>query len=133
MSDCCVCISNNPSILIQVGPERCIYVDGGVYDVLLCVRDRIHRGSELLTHPLYGNFHPKKHPFRSAIVTDAREGIVSCDSLAMVESALSLCCEKKYEEVQAKHLDEKIAADFAMLDYELMKESLERYRLVKRR
>lgn len=132
LSDRYLCVSNNPNVILQVGSESSLYVDGGGCDVLLQVRDFVHRGSELLTHPLYGNFHPKKHPFRSAIVMNVTRDTVDHDSLALVERALAICCEKKDEEVLAKDISEKIAADFAMLDYELIKESLKRYRLLKR-
>ncbi|MDT8284992.1 MAG: GrdX family protein, partial [Thermovirgaceae bacterium] len=44
------------------------FVEGGSLRVLTIVRDRIHLGWSLLTHPLYGNIQPFRQPFRSILV-----------------------------------------------------------------
>jgi hypothetical protein len=107
-------------------------VDGSSLDVLIAVRDKVHLGSRLLTHPLYGNLRPHQQPFRSVLVEENPHALVDLESLSMIEEAVLL-----YRGFQDKlplpdGLPCEAREDYAFVDAELMKESVERYKFLGR-
>ena len=122
-----VLLSNNESLARSVKNGR--FVAGSSLDVLIAVRDAVHLGGRLLTHPLCGNLRPYQQPFRSVLVEEFPGELVDLESLSMIENAVSIykSCEKRL--LLPQDLDEGKRADYAFIDGELMKESLERYGL----
>ncbi len=111
-------------------------VEGGAWDVLVRVRDRVHAGWRLLTHPLYGNFQPNQQPFRSVLLSRPAADVafpakLDADSVNLLEDALAVY--RKYEKtrVQPGDLPESVERDFAIVDISLLHESLDRYGLWK--
>jgi len=123
--------TNNAYLARRVAGE-CRFVEGSAFDVLVALRDRIHSGARLLTHPLCGNLRPYQQPFRSALLAPPSEGeplSVCPSSLALVEEALAV-----YRSCQGRWaLPGKIPAaveeDYACVDAALMQDSLERHGL----
>jgi hypothetical protein len=96
--------------------------------VLVAARDLIHQGSRLLTHPLYGNFLPNQQPFRTLVLSVPQKGSgVDLDSVTLIEDAISVF--RKYEGRWALpgQLRETVEKDYAMIDFDLMQESLRQY------
>ncbi len=99
--------------------------------MLTLVRDRVHAGWLLLTHPLYGNIQPSQQRFRSVLVglPDEKKNI-DAGSLSILEGALALYKKKGAHPVnpvlESSHLE-----DFAALDVYLLQDSMERYGLLK--
>ncbi len=125
-----VLVTNNEGLCRNVRNGR--FVAGSSLDVLLSVRSSVHLGSRLLTHPLCGNLRPYQQPFRSVIIREFPGELVDLESLSMIEDAVAVykSCEDRM--LRPEHLDEPTRADYAFVDGELMKESLERYGLVRR-
>jgi len=125
-------LTNN--ILYRTPVPMASLVEGGAWDVLVRVRDRVHSGWSLLTHPLYGNFQPNQQPFRSVLLSRPPEG-VACpvmldnDSVNLLEDALAVY--RKYEgtRVSPGDIPESVERDFAIVDISLLHESLDRYGL----
>ena len=120
-------ISNNKSLCDNVISHE--FIDGSALDVLIHVRSLIHLGSILLTHPLCGNLRPNHQPFRSVII-DYKNGFVDLDSLSLIENAVHVYESCKL--INLNELDELKRVDYAFIDYELMRESLEQYNLISR-
>lgn len=99
--------------------------------MLTLVRDRVHAGWLLLTHPLYGNIQPSQQRFRSVLVglPDEKKNI-DAGSLSILEGAIALYKKKGAHPVnpalESGHLE-----DFAALDVYLLQDSMERYGLLK--
>ena len=96
-------------------------------DVLIRVRDGVHRGDRLLTHPLCGNLRPYQQPFRSILIEEHPGEPVDVESLSLIEEAVavySFCGDRL---LLPENLTEESRADYAFIDCELMRESLERY------
>ncbi len=55
--------------------------------VLEAVRDRIHQGHRLLTHPLAGSVKPNENPYRSVVISQ-EVGELDFASLEIIESAI---------------------------------------------
>ena len=125
-----VLITNNKGLCESVLNGR--FVDGSSLDVLVIVRDVIHRGAVLLTHPLCGNLRPYQQPFRSVLVEEHPGSLVDLESLSIIENAVAVykSCEERM--LLPCTLDDGKRADYAFIDAELMKESLERYGQLRR-
>ena len=119
-------ITNNPALYQDIKNSELI--EGSSLDVLIHVRSLVHLGSLLLTHPLCGNLRPNHQPFRSVIV-DEKNGLADLDSLSLIEEAVRIYQSCRL--ILPDELNESTRNDYAYIDSELMKESLEQYGLVK--
>lgn len=63
-----IVVTNNP-LVAEKWPNEAQLVDGDPGCVFAAVRDLVHRGHRLLTHPLAGSVKPNESPYRSVIVT----------------------------------------------------------------
>lgn len=117
-------ITNNARLLDHVSSSR--FVEGTASDVLIAVRDLVHQGWRLLTHPLYGNFRPLQQPFRSVLLKRpaSLSEPVDTKSLTLLEEALSIHASTKTPSVEKPAPSPTVLEDLAFLDMELMKESL---------
>ncbi len=120
-----ILITNNTYYLRHVPSAKIIA--GSSLDVLIRARDLIHTGSILLTHPLCGNLRPDHQPYRSVIV-DEYTGTADLDSLTMIEDAVRIYQSCKI--LMPNDVDELTRKDYAYIDSELMRASLEQYGLI---
>jgi hypothetical protein len=96
--------------------------------VLVTARDLIHKGHVLLTHPLYGNFLPNQQPFRTLILSaPEQEGAVDQNSLNLIEQALAVFRSYEGRWALPGQKKESIERDYAVIDADLMQESLLQY------
>ncbi len=118
-------ITNNKDLLKHVSSVE--FIEGSALDVLVCVRNLVHSGSKILTHPLCGNLRPNHQPFRSIII-DKTTGPVDLESLTLIEDAIHIYEACKL--ITPQELDEAKRADYAYIDSQLMRVSLEQFRLI---
>ena len=118
-------ITNNTDLSQHI--SSCRFIDGSSLDVLVCVRSLVQSGSRLLTHPLCGNLRPDHQPYRSVIV-DENTGSVDLDSLTIIENAVRIYQSCKI--LIPDEIDELTRKDYAYIDSELMRASLEQYGLI---
>ena len=65
-----ILVTNNPLVQSQEQTKfRIDYLDTDLLGVLTYVRDMIHRGHSLLTHPLSGSVKPNESPYKSILLT----------------------------------------------------------------
>lgn len=89
-------------------------------------------GWVLLTHPLYGNLRPHQHPYRSVLLEGPRGGAASTDQLSLeyIENAIAVFSAPSARIMRPEDAPPDVRGDFALIDAELMKESLSRYGIV---
>ena len=124
----CVVITNNSALYQTVSSGH--FIEGSSLDVLISVRDSVHLGSCLLTHPLCGNLRPYQQPFRSILIQKNPGALVDLQSLTLIEEAVLVyrSCEKRL--LLPDNLPAATREDYAFVDFELMKESLQQYGLL---
>ena len=105
------------------------FLNGSSLDVLIRVRNFVHFGGKILTHPLCGNLRPNHQPFRSVII-DEIIGQVDFESLSLIEKAVNVY--KSSSLILPTEIDELTRKDYAFIDFELMRESLLEYKLLRR-
>lgn len=123
-----ICITNNKLWLdsVHASKPNFVMIEGNPERVFLEARDHIHKGWRFVNHPLYGNFHPATMPYRTLLLVAGKEneGMIDLYSVDLLEKALGLFRERTADRPQPS---KDIANDYAILDRELMKETLEKY------
>lgn len=120
-----IIISNNQLCLDSLSDRhQIVYITGTPMEVLIRVRNEIHKGRGLLTHPFMGNFRPGESPFLSVAV--------SCSAWDKTDSASLITIENSIEMIKAKpgkkpesRWDEAILKDFRLVDFDMIKTALE--------
>ena len=120
-----VIITNNPLIKETYGSSYTVdYEDISYDDILIKIRNAVHRGASILMHPLYGSVKPKETPYRSVLM-EMREGPVDMDSLLLIEQAIATA--GKFQNKSAGY-DEATLDDCRIIDLSLMQGAIGSYR-----
>lgn len=93
------------------------FEDKNYLEMFYKVRDLIHLGYRLLTHPLYGNFRPRDTLFRTFIVV--KDDKLDVDSLMLVEDAIKRA-EHTFNETVPRRMTDSIISDLSEIDMELI-------------
>jgi len=113
-------ITNNPDVRDAYG-TLALYVSGGVRDVFVAVRDRVHAGARVLSHPLSGSVKPWESPYKSVVIS-SQQGALDFASLQLIEGAL-----EKLAAHTKPPLDASLLADFRIIDLDLMRSAMQSY------
>ena len=86
-----VIVTNNPMAREKAtGKYQVIFVEGGYRDVLIKVRDMVHLGHTLYTHPLAGSIKPNQTPYRTvAMSAEIRE--FSMEDSQIISNSITVC------------------------------------------
>lgn len=95
------------------------FVNGNVNDVYIKVRDYIHKGHRLLTHPLMSSVKPNEIPYRTVIITKQKGDIMDMDSLMIIESSIETL-NKFLKDFSIPNWSENVLEDFKLIDYDLI-------------
>lgn len=116
-----IIVTNNPLVLEKYGDtHNVIYKEVSYEDVLREVRDRIHEGHSLLTHPLSGSVKPNETPYKSIMISEERRRIDE-GSVALVENAIHSC--GKFEFKSDRYRPE-VYEDFKLIDCTLIESGM---------
>ena len=111
------------------------FIEGGFDSVLNKVRDFVHKGHVLISHPLTGSVKPHETEYKS-IILDISIGRVNFNSLELIENAIFTSAKfKKFIRHWPEAESKKIDYDFQTIDLRLLESGLESlknglYRLV---
>lgn len=117
-----IIITNNELVVKKASARfRTVFVDGGIEDVLRKVRDSIHRGHVLLTHPLSGSIKPNETPYKTVLISETNGETIDIDSLRIIEQSIG-SVDKFLHDVPTPEWPERIADDFRLIDYDLVRD-----------
>lgn len=115
-------VTNNPQAAkIYPGIDICT-MEGPVLDLYTRVRDFVHLGHRLLTHPLSGSLKPGRIPYKTVILAKEKTGL-DMQSLSHIESSIEAC--RKTSPGSPASMPEKILADYAAIDLSHVRAALE--------
>lgn len=90
--------------------------------ILEYVRDKIHQGHKLLTHPLYGSIKPNETPLRSIMISEKKEKI-DFNNVSIIEESIESA--KKFMNSRLTPMwTEEILNDFSIIDLSLMENTI---------
>jgi len=115
-------ITNNPLVMENLaGGHNVTYLDVSYEEVLLEVRDRIHQGAQLLSHPLSGSVKPGETPYKSVLVSKTK-GKTDIESLEIIEKAIETCTKFP---IKWKDFKDEVIEDFKLIDYTLISSAVD--------
>jgi len=109
-----IVITNNPLVYNKV-EDASYYSNASFYDILIRVRDKVHLGHRLLTHPLSGSVKPGHTPYKSVVISALQGEKTDYGSLALIEYALDIAGR-----VKTKIWGDRVLLDFQLSDYSLI-------------
>lgn len=115
-------VTNNPQIA-KMYPDLGVYdVEGSVLTLFVCVRDFVHQGYRLLTHPLSGSLKPGRIPYKTVILTTERAEL-DLDSLYYIENSIGTYHKTVFE--SPINWNDQLLADYAAIDLSHVEAALE--------
>ncbi|MCI6610053.1 MAG: GrdX family protein [Ezakiella sp.] len=93
--------------------------------VLHKVRDLVHGGYKLLTHPLSGSVKPNETPYKSVMLEKIEDGSMDIDGTLLIESAIDTMNKFQNNE-RTPNWTEKVLDDFRVIDLDIMVCTIER-------
>lgn len=114
-------ITNNPLVRDKYS-ENVLFIDGSVEQVLIKVRDLVHEGYELITHPLPASLRIMFSPYRSVIIGQKKGAIDPLHIEIAEESVLKYKRQMSSREVDLKHNTDYQQIDLILLESALQSE-----------
>jgi len=116
-----ILVTNNPRAeSIYREKLRVEFNDEPLLSLLIRVRDYIHNGYCLLTHPLYGSVKPNETPYKSILISGV-DGGIDPRSVQIIEECISTA--RKFEPT---HIPDKYLHDLQTIDLALIGPALEK-------
>ncbi|MCI0502878.1 MAG: GrdX family protein [Fusobacteria bacterium] len=114
-------VSNNRMVAEKY---QVVFVDGNLDSVFEKIRDLVHQGNIILTHPLAGSIKPHETEYKS-VVMEKKEGSVDVDSLRLIENAIET--SKKFVKPVRNwgKEQERIDNDLMFIDFSLVQTGVE--------
>lgn len=121
-----IIITNNPKVESDSGISCSkVLLNGSYKDVLISVRDKIHRGHKLLSHPLSGSVKPGESPYKS-ILLSKKSSDLDLESLEIIENTIMICNSFVRDFMkQGYNNQEDLRADFSEIDHSLISSAFE--------
>ena len=113
-------VTNNPEVAKLA---HALYHDEDLLKVLMRVRDMMHLGHRLISHPLAGSIKPNQTPYKSVIVSKSPQTELDTKGLQILEAAIALST-RLLEEKPLIAMPDRIKADFALIDLSLIQGGL---------
>ncbi len=114
-------ITNNPLVLDRLKEtHNVVYRKISYEEILREVRDRIHEGHILLSHPLSGSVKPNETPYKSIMISE-RKGEVDEGSLRLIENAIQACRKFIFK---SDLYEESVYDDFQLIDWTLLESGM---------
>ncbi|MCX7951846.1 MAG: GrdX family protein [Clostridiales bacterium] len=119
-----IVITNNPLTKSSLdGRFDVIYKEVDLVDVLIVVRDYIHKGHKLLTHPLMGSIKPNQTPYKSVAISKKNYMDIDIMSLEIIENSI-LKAKAMLDNKKLPQWPKDALEDFSLIDYDLIKNAL---------
>lgn len=122
-----VIITNNPIVKQEIKDKEILQKDITYIEILKECRDLIHKGYELLSHPLYGSVKPNETPYRSIIMKKGKN--LDTNSLMLIEEAI-LTSSKFQNNKNTPNWTERIKDDFRVIDFDILNNTLQRIQYI---
>ncbi len=120
-------ITNNPKIKENVIIKEITTLDTDYIGVLKNCRDLVHKGYELLSHPLYGSVKPNETPYRTVIMKKGKS--LDINSLNLIEEAIETA--QKFKNNKSTPLwTERVLDDFRVIDFDIIRNTIQRIQYV---
>ena len=115
-----VIITNNPFVVKKYS-QISVYFEKNVLEIYILIRDMVHKGAKILSHPLSGSIKPWETPYKSVLVSK-RQGTLDFESLKLIEGAIGILKNRKVGEYV---YPQGVLEDFGIIDMDLINSALD--------
>lgn len=116
-----VIITNNPSVAEKY--DHVLFLEGSVEELLIKVRDLVHEGYELISHPLPASLRMMFSPFRSVILGKKQE-TMNFFEIEIIEDSL----QKYKNHMDFRKADTVNGDDYQKIDQLLLESAIREQR-----
>lgn len=120
-----VIVTNNPKVFENIKNKKIkiLYLEAGKYlDVLKKVRDEVHLGAKILTHPLTSSLKPNETPYKSIIIDEGEK--IDFESIEIISNSIEVA--EKFLKVENKNIyTKRVLEDFQTIDMSTLMSGLE--------
>lgn len=120
-----IIITNNDMVYDKYKDEYSVeFYDCSIKEVMVKVRDRIHEGYKMLTHPLSSSIKPNESLYKSIIISDDKT-VLDYNSLLIIENGIMTC--DKFNKIKYNIVyTDRIIEDFKLIDLTVLESALNR-------
>ena len=113
-------VTNNPLTKAECRDGlECKLLNTDLHGVLIYVRDLIHKGHRLLTHPMSGSIKPNETPYKSVLIS-GNPGKTDSESVRIIEE-----CIQTVQKFPPKQTSQQDLKDMQIIDHSLIKPALD--------
>lgn len=115
-----IIITNNAYVYKKYKDSfKIVYDESRTYlDVLEYVRDQVHNGHKLTTHPLSGSVKPNETPYKTIMISKDKNSL-DHNSLMIIEDSIATT-KKLINNKPTPNWPEKVLDDFRVIDLSLI-------------
>ncbi len=117
-------ITNNPLVCENNEKESVHFLEEDLLELMKFVRNKIHLGHRLLSHPLAGSIKPNETPFKSILISQSREKSMDYGSLKIIEDSIQMT-ESLIRNKKMRKWPDRILKDFSLIDNDLITSAIE--------
>ena len=120
-----IIITNNDMVYNKYKSEFSVELyDCSIKDIMIKVRDRVHEGYKVLTHPLSSSIKPNESLYKSIMISNDKSAL-DYDSLVIIENGIMTC--EKFNKIKYNIVyTDKIIEDFKLIDLTVLESALNR-------
>jgi len=115
-------VTNNPKVAEKY--EDVLFIDGNVEETMIKVRDMVHQGYELISHPLAASIRMMYSPFRSIIVGKKREKTDFLHAEIIEDSIIKYKLHTDHRKQDLVNSDDYQTVDLMLLEASLKEQQL---------
>lgn len=117
-------VTNNPMVKENDScGKEILFIEGTYSDILKECRDLIHKGYELLSHPLYSSVKPNETPYRTIILKDS--AVADNNSIILIEEAINTSTKFQNDKM-TPNWTKRVLEDFQVIDYDIFNNTIQR-------
>jgi hypothetical protein len=117
-------ITNNKLVSDNFKSESTCYLEKDLLEVMKFVRNKVHLGHRLLSHPLAGSVKPNETPYKSILISQNKEKNLDYGSLKIIEDSIQMT-ESLIKDKKMREWPDRILKDFALIDNDLITSAIE--------
>jgi len=119
-----VIITNNKLVIDNFIDESTLYLEKDLLDIMKFVRNKVHSGHRLLSHPLAGSIKPNETPYKSILISQNKEKNFDYGSLKIIEDSIQMT-ESLIRNKKMRKWPDRILEDFSLIDNDLITSAIE--------
>ena len=112
-------ITNNPAV-VNAYPKLAKFYEVGVLEIYIIVRDMVHCGAKVLSHPLSGSIKPWETTCKSIFVS-CSPGPLDLESLNYIENAIGIMKNRGTNDYA---YTAEVLEDFGVIDLDLVNSAI---------